>query len=71
MRSPPARVMGMLSSVPREEQAGVKKDDGAQCGWSPWAALPAILNNPVHCQEILKQFSSGDLKAQEVLQGWE
>lgn len=39
--------MGMLSSVPGEEQAGVKKDDGAQCGWSPWAALPAILNNPI------------------------
>lgn len=43
----PAWVMGMSSSVPVEEQAGMKKDDGAQCGWSSRAAVLTVPKNPI------------------------
>lgn len=39
--------MGMSSSVPIEKQAGMKKDDGAQCGWSSRAAVLTVPKNPI------------------------
>lgn len=43
----PAWVKGRLSHVHIEGQAGMKKDSGAQCGWSSCTAVPAVRNNHI------------------------